>query len=199
MTAAFTTLDFNSISGDYAEFGTYGAATFAQAYRRIEASHHERHLWAFDSFEGLPDSDDPRDGHKAWKAGSMAMSVEAFRSRLEELQVPAEAYTTVPGFYEDSLPPLGDTSPPLDIALAYIDCDLYSSTVSVLDFLEPRLKHGMILAFDDYFCFSADALSGERLAFEEFRKRHPEWNFDRFRNFDWAGLAFVVERADLLP
>ena len=50
--------------------------------------------------------------------------------------------------------------PPTNIALAYIDCDMYSSTKTVLEFLLPRLKHGRTLAFDDYFCWADDRVSG---------------------------------------
>jgi hypothetical protein len=45
---------------------------------------------------------------------------------------------------------------------------MYSSTRTVLSFLESRLKHGMIVAFDDYFCWSSTQISGERRAFVEF-------------------------------
>lgn len=85
----------------------------------------------------------------------MSWSVEDFHAVLATRGVPREAYTTVEGYFAESLPPLGSDGPPRDIALAYVDCDLYSSTVSVLGFLEPRLKHGMILAFDDYNCWTA--------------------------------------------
>jgi hypothetical protein len=39
------------------------------------------------------------------------------------------------------------------VALACVDCDI---------------KHGMIVAFDDYFCWSSTQISGERRAFVEF-------------------------------
>ena len=86
-----------------------------------------------------------------------------------------------------------------DIALAYVDCDLYSSTVTVLEFLEPRLKHGMIVAFDDYFCWSPTDVSGERAALHEFLTVHPEWNFHRYKDVHWSGVSFVVERVASLP
>ena len=57
--------------------------------------------------------------------------------------------------------------------MAYIDCNLYSSTVTVLEFLAPRLKHGMIVAFDDYFCWSPTQVSGERFALHEFTRITP--------------------------
>ena len=82
--------------------------------------------------------------------------------------------------------------------MAYIDCNLYTSTVTVLDFLAPRLKHGMIVAFDDYFCWSPTQVSGERLALHEFERDHPQWHFERYKDVHRAGVSFVVEHADQL-
>ena len=192
---AFIALSFNEISGDYAEFGCYGGTSMWLARQEIAANPMPRHMWAFDSFSGLPTTEEPRDAHPAWIPNTMSMSVEDFHSVLDARGVPRDAYTTVEGYFAESLPALGSDGRPRDIALAYIDCDLYSSTVSVLEFLEPRLKHGMILAFDDYYCWTDSNVSGERAALDEFAAHHPEWNFHRYMSIDWAGVAFVVEDA----
>jgi hypothetical protein len=76
---------------------------------------------------------------------------------------------------------------------------MYTSTVSVLEFLAPRLKHGMIVAMDDYHCWTPTELSGERAALLEFERAHPQWHFHRYRDIGWAGTSFVVEDASLLP
>ena len=194
--SALTALSFNGISGDYAEFGSFGGTTMWLAHQELIHSPMPRHIWAFDSFEGLPQSHDPRDAHPQWVASTMAMSIESFHSTAESRGVPRDAYTTVAGYFEDSLPPLGADGAPADIALAYIDCDLYSSTATVLEFLEPRMKHGMIVAFDDYYCWTDTDVSGERNALGEFEAAHPEWHFHRYRDFGWAATSFVVERVD---
>ena len=194
---AFTALDINGISGDYVEFGSLSGTTLSLAYEQVEPSSVDRHLWTFDSFEGYPASDDPRDDHPSFK-GTGGVTLDDFHVACERRGVPREAYTAVEGYYEETLPPLGTDAPPADIALAYLDCNLYSSTVTALDFLAPRMKHGMIVAFDDWFCWSAANVSGERIALAEFQADHPEWHFHRFGNIHWAGLAFVVERADAL-
>ena len=38
-------------------------------------------------------------------------------------------------------------------AFIHIDCDLYSSTKTVLDLITPRIGHGTVNAFDEYFNF----------------------------------------------
>jgi hypothetical protein len=65
-------------------------------------------------------------------------------------------------------------------------------------FLLPRLKHGMIIAFDDYFCWSATQLSGERRAQLEFFSRDPRWELVPFIQFGWHGQSFVVEDRKIL-
>jgi O-methyltransferase len=82
---------------------------------------------------------------------------------------------------------------PRDVALAYVDCDLYSSTRTVLDFLRPRLKHGMIVAFDDYFCWSSTQPAGERKAFLELTAADDRWEWVPYVQYGWHGHSFVIE------
>jgi O-methyltransferase len=193
---AFAALRINGITGDYVEFGCHQAGSFQGAYKALHSLGMGRHMWAFDSWQALPD-DHPRDAHPGWVLGVGGVGgVDRFHEACERNGVPRDAYTAVEGYYKDTLPPLGADGAPTDIALAYIDCDLYSSTVTVLEFLEPRLKHGMIVAFDDYYCWTPSDVSGERAALHEFLTAHPQWNFYRYKEIHWAGTSFVVERAD---
>lgn len=193
---AFTALKVNGISGDYVEFGSLSGTSMWLAYDEIVRADVPRHMWAFDSFEGLPETDDPRDEHPSFLRGGGGDGLHGFRTSLAGHGVPADAYTTVKGYYDETLPPLGTSEAPVDVALAYIDCNLYSSTVTVMDFLKPRLKHGMIVAMDDWFCWSRTGLSGERIALDEFEAANPQWRFARFKDISWSGLSFVVEAAD---
>jgi hypothetical protein len=197
---ACVTLTINEISGDYVEFGSWGADSLGSAHAVIEQIGRPRHLWAFDSFSSMPAAVDERDAR--WAAPAFGRGgqggVDAFHEQCAAQGIPRGAYTAVEGYFEDVLPPLGSSGDPSDIALAYIDCNMYSSTVSVLAFLEPRLKHGMILAFDDYHLWTSTQVSGERSAFDEFTDDHPEWSFLRYRDVHYAGVSFVVERAELL-
>jgi len=193
---AFKALEFNGIDGDYAEFGSYSGMTFRLAYDQIRRRKIRRHLWAFVSFQGLPAPSSPVDDHPQRKKGSMATSLEEFRRICRAHGIPAEAYSVVPGFYEETLTRLAPDAAPTNIALAYIDCDMYASTKIVLKFLEPRLKHGMILAFDDFFCWTADQISGEKRALLETLGGSRKWRLRRYRDYGWAGVAFAVESAD---
>jgi O-methyltransferase len=190
---AFKALTFNGISGDYCEFGSHGCVTFRLAYKHSRRLGHNARQWAFDSFAGFPASTDIKDEHPKWRTGGMSFALDQFNSACELAGIPASEYTVVPGFYDHSLPPLGRDGGPQDICLAYIDCDMYTSTKTVLDFLGPRLKHGMIIAFDDYYCWSATQPSGERLAMRHAFPDDGPWELVPYLTIGWAGASFVVE------
>lgn len=194
---AFKALSFNRIDGDYAEFGCYGGSTFGHAYRESRYHGHPARLWAIDSFQGLPPARDDKDHHPEWIKGSMAISIDGFHEKCAANNIPRADYTVIPGYYEQTLKDPELVSGLENIALAYIDCDLYSSTRTVLEFLMPRLKHGMIIAFDDYFCWSATQLSGERRAMLEFFHNNAEWELLPYMPFSWGGNSFIVESRQL--
>jgi O-methyltransferase len=191
---AFLFLSRNGICGDYAEFGCWSGKTFATAYHESRRIGLECRLWALDSFRGLPPPD-PADTYPGWTEGAMCMGEEEFRKSLLKAGVPASAYEVVPGYYDETLAPGSLVRLPEDISLAYVDCDLYSSTRSVLAFLSSRLKHGMLIAFDDYFCYSRDEASGERRAAAEILETNPHWRFVPYLQYGWSGMSFVVEKA----
>lgn len=195
---AFRALSFNGIDGDYAEFGCFGGMTFALAYHESRRHRYKARLWAFDSFQGLPAPKEAGDEHPAWKEGTRATSLDNFHALCASNGIPSDAYSVVPGFFDQTLTRLSPEDAPMNIALAYIDCDLYSSTKTVLQFLLPRLKHGMIIAFDDYFCWSASQISGERKAMLELLSNDGTWSLLPYMEYGWHGNSFVVEDKRIL-
>lgn len=194
---AFTALAFNGIQGDYAEFGCCGGMTFGLAYRHSRRQGNSCRLWAFDSFAGLPAQAVAADRHPIWIKGDMSIGVTEFRQICKEHGIPEADYRIVEGYYADTLGTVGSNELPEDICLAYIDCDLYSSTKAVLGFLTPRLKHGMILALDDYHCWSSTQTSGERKACGEYFRDNPDWDLVPFAAYGWGGMSFMVESKTL--
>jgi hypothetical protein len=57
------------------------------------------------------------------------------------------------------------------LALAHIDCDIYSSTVTVLDCIAPALQPGSVLVFDEFFNYPG-FMRHEYKAFFEFVERY---------------------------
>jgi predicted O-methyltransferase YrrM len=94
----------------------------------------ERRLVGFDSFEGLPED---------WRIGySQGAFGDVQRGQFEGFEV-------MVGWFEDTLATfLEENSDP--IALLHVDCDLYSSTVTVLQACMPRLAKDAIIVFDEF-------------------------------------------------
>jgi hypothetical protein len=194
---AFRATDFNGITGDYLEFGSWGAQTFRLAYAASRSFESKRHLWAFDSFAGLPASDDSRDAHPVWSVGNLSISQAEFHRLCARQGMSRSDYSVIEGFYADTLRSSADELPDR-AAIVYVDCDMYTSTMDVLTFVTSRIVHGTVIAFDDYFCFGPDETSGERRAATEVFGAHPDWRLVPFVQFGWHGMSFMVERRDLL-
>ena len=167
------------IKGYYFEFGCHEANTMRMAWR------HFRHLFdwtfvAFDSFEGLPEPT-PEDRSAIFTAGNLATGEAQFVTICRAAGMSAERLLTVKGFYDASLTAaLRDRLLPAKAAVVYVDCDLYSSTVTVLDFIVPFLQEGTVIVFDDWNCFHANPNRGERRAWREFLEAHPDLRFEPF-------------------
>ena len=80
----------------------------------------------------------------------------------------------VEGFYEDSLrDELARKHRMAKAAVVHIDCDLYASTVAVLDFITPFVIDGTVIVFDDFFYYRGHPKKGERGAFNRWLSIHP--------------------------
>jgi O-methyltransferase len=196
LTLAFSYVRSELVEGDYAEFGVWTGRTFVEAWRIADGlgeAGGKRRFFAFDSFEGLPDTEGIDDTGR-WNSGEFAFGRPGFEARLRRSRIPARDVHIVEGFYDRSLADPGQI--PLErVAVAWVDCDLYSSTVPVLDYLTERLADGAIVLFDDWFTFKADPTRGEQRACVEWLERNPEVTLIPWRQFHWAGQAFVFRRA----
>jgi hypothetical protein len=189
-----------SVQGDYLEFGVYRGSTFALAFN-IAARWNklrEMRFYAFDSFEGLPASrgvDVQGFLHDEFAEGALACGVDEFRAKIARQGVDLSRVEIVPGWYDDVLNEQTRNRLPLrKAAIVWIDCDLYESTVPVLEFVTPYVQDGTLIAFDDWFCFHADPERGEQRAFREWLERHPEMRAVEFLKFGWHGNSFILRR-----
>jgi hypothetical protein len=167
------------IAGMYMEFGSHEANTMRLAW---DCFHHmfDWDYVAFDSFEGLPEIA-PIDAQEIWKKGKLQTAEASFLALCQAHGIPEDKLTTVKGFYDQSLTvELQRKLLPQKAAVIYVDCDLYQSTVPVLDFIKPFLQPGTIIAFDDWNCFLADPERGERRAWREFLNRNSDLRFEAF-------------------
>ena len=61
-----------------------------------------------------------------------------------------ENVTLIKGWFDKTLPVFLDMTPG-PVGFVHIDCDLYSSTKTVLTLLKDRLRDGAVIVFDEYF------------------------------------------------
>jgi hypothetical protein len=116
------------------EFGVYSGTTL----KIIAKARGGESVYGFDSFEGLPET---------WRSGYPAGTFD-----MDSLpDVPGAEL--VAGWFDDVLPGFLEAHPgPVD--LLHVDCDLYSSTKTVLELVGPRLRPGSIVVFDEYFNYT---------------------------------------------
>jgi len=192
LSLAFKYAESEDVPGDYAEFGVWRGRNVIEAWRISHKYGIRRRFWAYDSFEGLPELSE-RDEGGPFHTGHFAHGRNRFEARLHRARVPAADVIVVEGWFDKTL-----TDPsrpaPTSIALAWIDCDLYESTVSVLRYLTPRINPGSILMFDDWYTFRADPDKGEMRACEEWLAEHPGIRIIPWRPFHFAGQSFIVQR-----
>lgn len=164
------------------------------AYKNAVRSKRHYRFFAFDSFEGLPASEEC--GIK-FHEGQYACSRDQFLANLRKAGVDTSLVTCVPGFYDQSLTDeLKENLCSRGAAIVWIDCDLYDSTVPVLGFITPFLQTGTILCFDDWFSYGGDPMKGEIRATHEWLENTPHIQLTHYRDFGISGRSFVVQKLD---
>ena len=138
------------IEGHCLEFGVYRGGTIRFLASRLG----KRVIHGFDSFEGLPE---------AWGGFNLGRSAFGVHGKLPRVPDNVRLHR---GWFKDSLPLwLKDNSGP--VAFLHIDCDLYSSTQTIFNFLSDRIVPGTVILFDEYFNFP-NWENHEFKAFKEF-------------------------------
>ena len=180
------------VEGEYFEFGVYEGRAMIAAYQNAVRSNRRFHFFAFDSFEGLPSSDE---GGDKFPEGKYACSQDRFLENLRKAGVDTSLVTCVPGFYDQSLTTeLQEQLASHKAAIVWVDCDLYDSTVPVLDFIVPFLQTGTIICFDDWFSYGGDPTKGEIRATREWLEKTPHIELTHYRDFGISGRSFVVQK-----
>lgn len=113
----------------------------------------------FDSFEGLPEA-----WHKEAKG--------SYSTKGEIPDVPKHVRLHQ-GWFENALPTFLEQHPG-NVRFINIDCDIYSSTKTVLDLLAPRIAPGAVIVFDEYI-------------------GNEQWREDEFKAFQEAVVRYGWE------
>lgn len=135
------------------EFGVFKGTTINHLAKLAPG----QHFYGFDSFTGLPED---------W-AGARYSKVNFDRKGVKPAV--ASNVTLIEGWFDKTLPDfLARTPGP--IGFLHVDCDIYSSTRTVLDFAGPHLAPGAVIVFDEFFNYKAYE-QHEYKAFFEFVER----------------------------
>jgi len=118
------------------------------------AAQHSGTVHGFDSFEGIQEH---------WNGNPIGSFAQQKRP-----DVPSNVQFHV-GYFDATLPGFLETYED-PIAFLHVDCDLYSSTVTIFDALGDRLREGTIIVFDEYYNFHRWQ-QHEFKAFQEFVKK----------------------------
>jgi len=184
---------------DYLEFGIFRGFNlwFAHATARLMEVRDMR-FFGFDSFFGLPrvtgiDKDGP------FHEGEFSVYRDEVERYFNRFGVDWKKVFLVEGFFDTSL--TQKTKERFGLrrcSLCVVDCDLYSSTVSVLKFVESILDHSSLLYFDDWADFGSEAERGEPKAFAEFMERNGhKFEAEPFTDLmaiGGKGKAFIMRR-----
>lgn len=156
-------IDQTLIPGYYLEFGVFTGGTMRyMAKRKPNAEFH-----GFDSFEGLPSD---------WSGMPFVKSTFSLKGQLPK--VPKHV-TLHKGWFSETLP-VWRKQYPGKVAFIHIDCDLYSSTVDILENLADRIQVGTIVLFDEYFNYP-NWENHEYKAWQEFvAKYHIQYEYIGF-------------------
>jgi len=140
--------------GYWFEFGVFSGDTINKLSKCCDK------IYGFDSFKGLPE--DWIDGHK-----------KGHFSR-KDLPKVCDNVELVVGWFDETLPKFVEEHEIDKVSFINMDCDLYSSTKTVFEYLGPYIKPGTFIYFDE-FLIKKDMERNEGVAFAEFL---DEYNLD---------------------
>ncbi|MBI4713830.1 class I SAM-dependent methyltransferase [Candidatus Uhrbacteria bacterium] len=181
--------------GDYFEFGVFNGNSIGSMYLAREAMGlKSTRLFGFDAFQGLPPGAEKEDAGVD-KAGFSTCSFEQMQQCLLRRNVNSNEITWVKGWYNETLN--DETVRKLNlrkIGLVFIDCDTYSSSKAVLDFLEPLITEPVILCFDDWKLYDLDIKGeGEYRSFNEFLESNPQFEAEEIKSYNRKSRTFLVK------
>ena len=139
--------------GMFLEFGVATGRTINH-FARLKPDHY---IHGFDSFEGLPENWTSRMPKGFFK-----------RTALPKVRDNVKLYV---GWFDKTLPEWKQLYKDAPIQLLHVDCDLYSSTVTILTSLKENIVPGTVIIFDEYMNYPGWQ-QDEFKAWQEFVEKH---------------------------
>jgi hypothetical protein len=177
------------VEGDLIEAGTWrGGAAMLMRATLDSLGEGGRTVWVADSFQGFPEAPPPEgDGYNLdvdlSAVDYLAVPLKEVRESFARLGLD-RGVEFVPGFFEETLPALGDRR----WAMVRLDGDTYDATRLSLEALYPGLAAGGYLVVDDYL-----QIDPCREAADAFRREHAIT--EPIEPIDWSGARWRKESA----
>jgi O-methyltransferase len=121
-----------------------------------------KEVWAFDSFEGLPEPTGPDPDYANDWVGEFVGSEAMLRTGFRDYGLDNPLHVMA-GWFDQTLPAAAEQIE--SIAVLHVDADLYESVRTVLRTLYPKVSPGGWVAVDDYRMWP-----GTKLAVDEVRR-----------------------------
>ncbi len=158
-------VDNITIKGNALEFGVFTGYSI----NFMSSKREDMKFYGFDSFEGLPE---------VWEG------YHSFDFNMNGNMPKVNANVTlIKGWFDQSLP-IYTKEHHKNIALLHVDCDLYSSTKTIFEYLAPYIVKDTLIIFDEFFNYP-NYEEHEMKAFLEFTKEH---------NIQYEYIAYCGER-----
>lgn len=156
------------VDGDVVEFGCYKGDTslLFQKILEKEPNFRGKHLWLYDSFEGLPakTKEDSSVAGDNFKAGELLVTKREVIMRFKK------AGLRIPRIRKNFFKNLDQNQDlPAQISFAFLDGDLYQSIKTSLNLIWDKLAENAIVVVHDY---NNPELPGVSKALEEWSKNH---------------------------
>ena len=108
--------------------------------------------------------------------------------------LPSERIRMVKGFFEQTLTDYFHSLKGVKAQIVHLDCDLYSASKYVLDFLFQHaiIQDGTLLIFDDWMTSLGNPNLGQRKAVQEVLATHPNWALEKYFNYGIGSHLFIA-------
>jgi hypothetical protein len=182
---------------DYFEFGVLNGESVVEAIRQLRGGG-LRHVTGFDTFAGIPalqeaDAKSQAQAPSFVKGQYAGMSIEGVRSSiLAATNFPNEQLSLVEGDFRESLASYRPSHVVGFPLVVHIDCDLYSSSASALEWCADIAGDGTWLLADDYWCYRGSSQRGQRRAIHDVLAHHLRVEITPYCNYKGFGRAFII-------
>ena len=157
----------DNIIGDYTEFGVFKGKSLYHSWRCAK-KHKIKNVmfYGFDSFEGFP-----VENHDLYTNEKFKTTIEKVNKNFKN----KNNVQLIKGFFDQSLKQ-DQIQSIKNISFAFIDCDIYESSISIFNYLENRVSVGGFIMIDD---FSSVDKNGNSIykAWEENKKIKQDFIF----------------------